>query len=141
MDTVTTGGKHAWQARTLVIGSLLVIATVAGLLHLGQPSDARAAGPYLYTQKPCVNVYSQPSTSSTLLTQLLAGTEVAGTDKKTAGGKTWQHVQFWVAWTAMSTQARSAQTLPRIHRVLNAPILGYLKQSATPLSPTMDHGR
>jgi Bacterial SH3 domain len=95
MDTMAAGNKHAWQARTLVIGTLLVVATVAGLLRLGQPSDAHAAGPYLYTQKPCVNVYAQPSTSSTLLTQLLAGTEVAGTDKKTVGGKTWQHVQFW----------------------------------------------
>jgi hypothetical protein len=95
MDTVAPRGKQWRHAPPLFIGMVLVVATVAGLLRFGQSSDVRAAGPYLYAQKPCTNVYAQPSTSSTLLTQLLAGTELAGTDKQTAGGKTWQHVQFW----------------------------------------------
>ncbi len=95
MDTIAPGGRQSPHVRTLLVGALLAAVTVIGLLRLDQSTTARAAGPYLYVQQPCTNVYAQPNTSSTLLTQLLAGTEVAGLDKQTAGGKTWQHVRFW----------------------------------------------
>jgi hypothetical protein len=95
METVVPEGKDWRHARALLVGVLLAVAMIVGLLRLGQSSEVQAAGPYLYAQKPCVNVYAQPNTSSTLLTQLLAGTEVGGIDQQTANGKTWQHVQFW----------------------------------------------
>src|SRR5262249_41109974 len=97
METLTPVGKPGWRLQALVVGTLLLVATIVGLLRLDQSSTVYAAGPYLYVQEPCVNVYAQPNASSTLLTQLLAGTEVAGLEKTTLNGKTWQHIQFWGA--------------------------------------------
>jgi hypothetical protein len=54
-----------------------------------------AASGSLYTQKPCTPVYDSADTHSTLLTQLLPGTEVKSLGQVTVSAQQWAHVSIW----------------------------------------------
>lgn len=58
--------------------------------------SARAATPpVLYTQNGCARVYAQPSTTSTIITDLLGGADVRDLGRLTNNGATWEHIEFW----------------------------------------------
>ncbi|HEX8996847.1 MAG TPA: SH3 domain-containing protein [Ktedonobacterales bacterium] len=50
------------------------------------------AGALIYTQAPCAPVYTAPSESAPLITQLLGGTDVTLLDTATPG---WSHIRIW----------------------------------------------
>ncbi len=54
-----------------------------------------AASSSLYAQKPCTPVYASTDAHSTLLTQLLPGTEVKSLGQETVGAQQWTHVSIW----------------------------------------------
>ena len=54
-----------------------------------------AASASLYAQKPCTPVYASADAHSTLLTQLLPGTEVKSLGAVTVGAEQWAHVSIW----------------------------------------------
>lgn len=54
-----------------------------------------AASASLYAQKPCTPVYASSDTHSTLLTQLLPGTEVKSLGQVTVGAAQWTHASIW----------------------------------------------
>jgi hypothetical protein len=76
---------------------LLVLVGMAGLLAATPSSFAvrAAADSPLYAQKPCTPVYASADTHSTLVTQLLPGTEVTSLGQVTVGTQQWVHVSIW----------------------------------------------
>lgn len=76
---------------------LLVLVGVASLLPVMPSSNAAraAASNSLYAQKPCTPVYASADTHSTLLTQLLPGTEVKSLGQVAVGAQQWAHVSIW----------------------------------------------
>ena len=55
------------------------------------PSQARA----VFAQQPCTPVYTQTNVGSTIITELIGGTDVTPLDQTSANGQTWQHVRIW----------------------------------------------
>ena len=100
---------RSWQPRrigvALVVAACCILATVSGLLTLVPPAAApiqrtaahEMATPakLLYTRDPCIPVYLYPNIHSTLITQLLGGTDVTSLEQTQANGATWQHVRIW----------------------------------------------
>lgn len=90
---------------TLLVAALCIVATLSGLLTLLPPANApvQQAGArgldtptkLLYAQNPCTPVYVYPNVHSTLITQLLGGTDVTALEQTQANGATWQHVRIW----------------------------------------------
>jgi hypothetical protein len=76
---------------------LLVMVGAASLLVAALPSFAARAATSgsLYAQKPCTPVYASADTHSTLLTQLLPGTEVRSLGQVTTVSQQWTHVAIW----------------------------------------------
>ncbi|HKT40301.1 MAG TPA: hypothetical protein VJR48_18160, partial [Ktedonobacterales bacterium] len=77
--------------------TLLIVVGAASLLVVA-PSDSiaqAAAVTALYAQKPCTPVYASSDIHSTLLTQLLPGTEVKSLGQATVGAQQWTHVSIW----------------------------------------------
>ncbi len=76
---------------------LLALIGVTSLLAATPSSFAAgaAASSTLYAQKPCTPVYASADTHSTLLTQLLPGTEVKSLGQVTIGAQPWVHVSIW----------------------------------------------
>src|SRR5690349_5836390 len=76
---------------------LLALVGAAGLLAMTPSSFAvqAATSSSLYAQKPCTPVYGSADTHSTLLTQLLPGTEVKSLGQVTVGAQQWAHVSIW----------------------------------------------
>lgn len=84
--------------RRTLRGAVLVPVVAALVLLQGAPpsSRARAAGPsLLYAQHGCTSVYAQPSTQSTILTDLNGGNDVVPVGRVSAGGIAWEHVRIW----------------------------------------------
>jgi hypothetical protein len=93
-------GSHGPRGRwALGKAALLIVLLVAGLVAatpLSRSALARpAAASYLYAQRPCTPVYASPDTHSTLLTQLLPGSEVTSVGQTSVGSQRWAHVTFW----------------------------------------------
>src|SRR6185437_2490281 len=76
---------------------LLAVVGAASLLAVMPSSFAAqaAASGSLYAQKPCTPVYASADTHSTLLTQLLPGTEVKSLGQVAVGAQQWAHVSIW----------------------------------------------
>lgn len=82
--------RHAMVFLMLIAGGVLSVAP------FGPPVQAHPlATSFLYAQKPCTPVYASPDTHSTLLTQLLPGTQVTSLGQVTQGTSHWAHVSFW----------------------------------------------
>lgn len=58
-------------------------------------SAAPTASTILYALKPCTPVYAKTDNRSTLLTQLLPGTDVVSLGTSTVGTTHWTHASFW----------------------------------------------
>lgn len=90
--------------RAIRVGVIRHIVLLVGLLAVGifgiaSSVFAAPRGPLapvrLYALKPCTPIYASADVHSTLLTQLLPGTDVAGLGQLTVGTKRWTHVSFW----------------------------------------------
>lgn len=89
----------------LLVAALCVVTTLSGLLTLLSPTAAPVQGvaargldapaKLLYTRAPCTPVYLYANVHSTLITQLLGGTDVTALEQTRANGATWQHVRIW----------------------------------------------
>ena len=91
---------------TVLVTALCILATLSGLLTPlpWAATPARLAAAHglgaaqtklLYAQNPCTPVYLYPNIHSTLITQLLGGTDVTALEQTKANGATWQHVRIW----------------------------------------------
>jgi hypothetical protein len=100
------GTPLASVAATVVVVILLVISGLTALarggLVSGPTSPAHIAVPRMpsqahavFAQQPCTPVYTQTNVGSTVITDLLGGTDVTPLDQTTANGQTWQHVRIW----------------------------------------------
>lgn len=102
MDEATAGGISrgaSWYKR-LRHAVLLIVVVTAAVLATAMPGPAATrAAPLapssVYAQKPCTPIYARADTHSTLLTQLLPGSEVASLGQVTIGTQHWTHVSFW----------------------------------------------
>lgn len=87
--------RYRWVSR-LVLVVAFCVAGVLGALPLGSTMHAQAKdNTTLYAQRPCTPVYASPDTHSTLLTQLLPGTDVTALSQQSVGTQRWTHVAFW----------------------------------------------
>lgn len=93
------GGRGWWVLSRSVLLVALLASSVLALASFARPALAQPARPaapsYLYAQKPCTPVYAKPDTHSTLLTQLLPGSEVTSIGQTNVGSQHWAHVTFW----------------------------------------------
>jgi hypothetical protein len=95
---------------------MVILVVLFGIvITYAYPSDAGAsaqpaASSYLYALKPCTPIYASADAKSTLLTQLLPGSQVTALGQLTAGTQHWTHVAFWsgiegyIPSTLLSTQ-------------------------------------
>lgn len=49
----------------------------------------------VYAQNPCTPVYASASTSATLLTQLIGGSDMTALESLSSSGASWEHVHIW----------------------------------------------
>lgn len=81
--------------RALALICVLVVELTLGV-HAWSAVPAHAGAPtVLYAQNGCTPVYAQPSTASTLLTDLLGGADIRALDQVTSGAAAWEHVAIW----------------------------------------------
>lgn len=94
--------------------ALLTMLGMASLLTAVPSSFAVQAAPasYLYAQKPCTPVYATTDTHSTLLTQLLPGTEVTTLGEVVVGTQRWTHVTIWSGIDGYIPSAQVAANFP-----------------------------
>ena len=89
-----TGRRWAYARRALI--AALFIISMLPLAPIARTALAQSETPsFLYAQKPCTPVYANPDTHSTLLTQLLPGSEVTAIGETAVGSQHWAHVTFW----------------------------------------------
>ncbi|MGH2487855.1 MAG: hypothetical protein ACRDHE_17780, partial [Ktedonobacterales bacterium] len=86
---VTRGHKRATGRLAHLFG---LIAIVCALLTFPGATHAAGAG-RLYAQNPCTSVYASADMHSTLLTQLIGGSDVTGEQTVSAGGITWEQAR------------------------------------------------
>ena len=86
---------RAGSARHVTVALLTVLSLGLTSWLVAVPSTSAANHPVLYAQNGCTHVYSQPTTTSTLLTDLLGGADVQSLGHVTSGGAQWEHVAFW----------------------------------------------
>jgi hypothetical protein len=78
----------------VVIG--VTISGLAGLAHATPLGPGRAAkAGNVFAQKPCTPVYVESNVGTTVITDLLGGTDVTPLGQSSANGSTWQHVRIW----------------------------------------------
>lgn len=97
---VSIPGARMSLSRTwghLLLRTALLIPLLAVLVLLqGTATPVRAAPPsLLYAQHGCTSVYAQPTTQSTILTDLNGGNDVVPVASLNAGGASWEHVRIW----------------------------------------------
>ena len=111
-DVLTGARGHRALYRPALLVALLALGllTLAPLPHpaLAQPAASSA----LYAQKPCTPVYASADTHSTLLTQLLPGSEVIGIGQTSVGSQRWAHVTFWSGIEGYIPADQVAATFP-----------------------------
>lgn len=91
----------------------LYLSVVAYIVPSGPSALARPlADSMLYAQKPCTPVYASPDTHSTLLTQLLPGTDVKSLGEVSAGAQRWAHVSIWSGIDGYIPSAQVSATFP-----------------------------
>lgn len=91
---ITTNTRRAFRHFALL--SVLLVAGILAAMPESLPAQAlQNAANHIYAQKPCTPVYASADTHSTLLTQLLPGTEVTSVGQVTVGVSHWTHVLFW----------------------------------------------
>jgi hypothetical protein len=89
-----TGGR--WTLIRRALYAALFVICMLPLAPIARPVLAQPMAPtFLYAQKPCTPVYATPDTHSTLLTQLLPGSEVTSIGQTSIGSQHWAHVTFW----------------------------------------------
>lgn len=88
----SVSAQRAWQGTTALIAVLALGLTAR--LWAAHPVHAGGQS-MLYAQGGCTAVYTQPSQSSALLTDLLGGADVEALGQVTNGGGAWEHVAFW----------------------------------------------
>jgi hypothetical protein len=92
-------GWHLWLLAALCLIALVPgIARAQGTARAGMPGSGATLA---YTQHPCAGAYDAASTTGTLLTQLIGGTDLAvlGTQTGTDGAQ-WDEVRLWGSLTA-----------------------------------------
>ncbi|MGH2485560.1 MAG: hypothetical protein ACRDHE_06075 [Ktedonobacterales bacterium] len=88
---VTYGHKRAIGRLAHLFGLIAVVCALAAF-----PGATHAVGAgRLYAQNPCTPVYASADTHSTLLTQLIGGSDVTGEQSVSAGGTTWEQARIW----------------------------------------------
>ena len=104
-------GFKALRRAALLLG--LIVVGILGVLPSGLPALAHRTTPsYLYAQKPCTPVYASSDTHSTLLTQLLPGSEVTSLGQVNVGSQHWTHVSFWSGVDGYIPSAQVSATFP-----------------------------
>ncbi len=104
-------GFRALRRAALLLG--LIVAGILGVLPSGLPALAHQTTPnYLYAQKPCTPVYASSDAHSTLLTQLLPGSEVTSLGQVNVGSQHWTHVSFWSGIDGYIPSAQVSATFP-----------------------------
>ena len=114
MDAKTHDGWHAALGLyRRLLRSLLLLPVLAALALLqGGGAAAHAAQPsLLYAQNGCTSVYAQPSTKSTILTDLNGGNDVVPIAALSSGGISWEHVSIW---SGIDGYIQSADLGPRL---------------------------
>ncbi|MFI5275034.1 MAG: hypothetical protein ACHQ4H_18545, partial [Ktedonobacterales bacterium] len=79
--------------------ALVIVVTISGLAALAHaaplgPSRAVKAS-NVFAQAPCTPVYTDSNVGTTVITDLLGGTDVVALGQISANGSTWQHVRIW----------------------------------------------
>lgn len=94
--------------------ALIIALGIASLLTIAPSSFSVQAAPasYLYAQKPCTPVYATTDTHSTLLTQLLPGTEVTSLAQVSVGAQQWTHVTIWSGIEGFIPSAQVSANFP-----------------------------
>jgi len=82
-----------WYPACVVV--LVVVVLLAGVPILNARGAQPTSPSLMYTQMPCTAVYSAPSGTSTLLAQLLGGTDVRSLGLSQVGHETWMHIAIW----------------------------------------------
>ncbi len=91
------GARSPWIVAVIV--ALVIVVTISGLTALVHaaplaPTRPAKAGD-VFAQKPCTPVYTEANVGTTVITDLLGGTDVVALGQSTANGSTWQHVRIW----------------------------------------------
>ncbi|HEV2405254.1 MAG TPA: hypothetical protein VGR88_07370, partial [Ktedonobacterales bacterium] len=85
------GRKRSAQRLARLVGFIAIVCALAAFPHA-----TRAAGlGRLYAQNPCTPVYASADTHSTLLTQLIGGSDVTGVGTVSAAGTAWEQARIW----------------------------------------------
>ncbi len=91
------GEKSPFAAAVLVAVVIgVTISGLTGLVHatpLAPTQQAKAGN--VFAQMPCTPVYVKSNAGTTVITDLLGGTDVVPLGQVTANGSTWQHVRIW----------------------------------------------
>lgn len=104
--------RHAWLCH-LALAVALCVAGLAGVPPLDPTAHAESkADTTLFAQRPCTPVYASPDTHSTLLTQLLPGTDVTSLGQTSVGTQHWTHVTFWSGIEGYIPSNQLAATFP-----------------------------
>ena len=91
-------GRGAVKRQWFGVGRLAALACVftTALALLASPAAVRATAPgRLYAQNACTPVYASPSPGSTLMTQLIGGSQVTAVQALAASGASWELVRIW----------------------------------------------
>lgn len=86
--------RRAYFHLTRIVGLLTVCASLVSAASVSASARSIAGG-RMFVQNPCTPVYASPATNSTLLTQLIGGSDVTALDAVSGGGASWERVHIW----------------------------------------------